>query len=350
MKFKALTLIAVLVIMIFGSTTMTAFAAQGALPGDHLYGVKVAVENMRLSLATGQAEQAQLNLGYAEARLNEMISLASLGRYSEILPVAGRFEQHIQEAKATLAALDLENSPNAVAVAAELGQFQAQNKDMVNALLLAVNSGAGDGRGQVTDILQNISVSLSQDDNIADDNGDGSTEHDAFLGQTEEGTEHDATIGHADDGMEHDANDDQGDDGTEHDAFLGQMDDGSEHSADDDQGDDGTEQDASDDQGDDGSEHAASDDQGDDDSEHDATDDKTGNTGGSGNGDDSSSGNSGSVGDSSGSGSDDGSDDQEDGQGNDDHGDDEHSDDEHSDDGGSSHNDDNDDGSDSGGD
>jgi hypothetical protein len=54
-------------------TTGVAVAAQEALPGDALYGIKKATESLRLSLAGDQAATARLELRFAEERLEEVV-------------------------------------------------------------------------------------------------------------------------------------------------------------------------------------------------------------------------------------------------------------------------------------
>jgi hypothetical protein len=54
-------------------TTGVAVAAQEALPGDTLYGVKKATESLRLSLAGDQVATGRLELLFAERRLEEII-------------------------------------------------------------------------------------------------------------------------------------------------------------------------------------------------------------------------------------------------------------------------------------
>ena len=54
-------------------TTGVAFAAQEALPGDALYGIKQATESARLSLAGDVAQHGHLQLRFAEERLEEIV-------------------------------------------------------------------------------------------------------------------------------------------------------------------------------------------------------------------------------------------------------------------------------------
>jgi hypothetical protein len=55
-------------------TTGVAVAAQEALPGDALYGIKKATESLRLSLAGDQVAAGRLELRFAEARLEEVVA------------------------------------------------------------------------------------------------------------------------------------------------------------------------------------------------------------------------------------------------------------------------------------
>jgi hypothetical protein len=55
-------------------TTGVAVAAQEALPGDALYGVKKATESLRLSLAGDHVSAGRLELRFAEERLEEVIA------------------------------------------------------------------------------------------------------------------------------------------------------------------------------------------------------------------------------------------------------------------------------------
>jgi hypothetical protein len=55
-------------------TTGVAVAAQEALPGDALYGIKKATESLRLSLAGDQVAAGRLELRFAEERLEEVVA------------------------------------------------------------------------------------------------------------------------------------------------------------------------------------------------------------------------------------------------------------------------------------
>jgi len=90
--------ILIVVVIIFGGASATAYAAQSALPGDALYPVKTSLEQTQISLANDAYNQAQLNLEFAQRRLNEIKELLSQGRTNDIDFASSEFEFYIQEA------------------------------------------------------------------------------------------------------------------------------------------------------------------------------------------------------------------------------------------------------------
>ena len=95
---SAAAFVVIVLIMLFGSVGMTAYAAQSALPGDALYSVKTGLEETRLSLSSSAATQARLNLRYAERRMQEVADLIADGRFNNIADVSKEYEGHIQNA------------------------------------------------------------------------------------------------------------------------------------------------------------------------------------------------------------------------------------------------------------
>ncbi|MFA6408373.1 MAG: DUF5667 domain-containing protein [Candidatus Paceibacterota bacterium] len=75
----SIALTAVLVLTL--SSSGIAYAAEGALPGDTLYPIKVAVvEPVRLALAASPEASAALQMKFAERRVDEAATLASKGK------------------------------------------------------------------------------------------------------------------------------------------------------------------------------------------------------------------------------------------------------------------------------
>jgi hypothetical protein len=81
MRWIALGLV---VVTLLGSATAASASSQ-ALPGDSLYGVKRAVESVRLALALSAADSAQLRVQFAQRRLTEAQALLQRGDDTQAL-------------------------------------------------------------------------------------------------------------------------------------------------------------------------------------------------------------------------------------------------------------------------
>ncbi len=99
-KFALSSIAAILLVVaiLFGGASATAFASQSALPGDALYPVKTGLEQTRISLANDAYNRAQLYLSFAQRRLDEITELLSQGRTNDIEFASGEFENFIREA------------------------------------------------------------------------------------------------------------------------------------------------------------------------------------------------------------------------------------------------------------
>jgi hypothetical protein len=86
---------------VLGSAGVAA-AAQHALPGDALYGVKRVTESIRLTLASGLREEAQAHLAMAEERLEELRSGADRLEANEIVDTLERMDRASLSASDTL--------------------------------------------------------------------------------------------------------------------------------------------------------------------------------------------------------------------------------------------------------
>ncbi len=79
------------------------YAAQDALPGDALYPLKGAYEQVRFQLALSEAGQLQVHLELAAQRIAEIDRLAAQGRLAAVSTLADAYARHV-EAAAALAA------------------------------------------------------------------------------------------------------------------------------------------------------------------------------------------------------------------------------------------------------
>lgn len=71
--------------MVLGSSTGALAAAQGATPGDPLYGLKRASEGWRVALTASPEGKAALHLSFAERRVTEMRQLVARGANPAVL-------------------------------------------------------------------------------------------------------------------------------------------------------------------------------------------------------------------------------------------------------------------------
>jgi hypothetical protein len=95
---RAVALVLVIAILLFGGLSITGVAAQSAIPGDALYPVKTTIEQTRLSLAQNAGDRAQMNMAFAEKRLGEIDALIKEGRYREVNQAVLEFEANINSA------------------------------------------------------------------------------------------------------------------------------------------------------------------------------------------------------------------------------------------------------------
>lgn len=106
-RFAALTLIVAL-----GSTSTASYAAEGALPGDTLYPVKVHVnENVRRALAQTPVARAAVETELAARRLDEAHELAKQKRLTPALraELEDDFDEHADRVEAETKLLERED-------------------------------------------------------------------------------------------------------------------------------------------------------------------------------------------------------------------------------------------------
>ncbi|MDE2213008.1 MAG: hypothetical protein KGJ34_00510 [Patescibacteria group bacterium] len=102
----------------------TAYAAQGSLPGDLLYPVKIHVdEPVRGAFAVTPTAKAQWNAEVAQERLQEAQELASQGRLSTSTEgeLADNFDTHMNQAIAITQQLQASGDPSAAGLSSTLG-------------------------------------------------------------------------------------------------------------------------------------------------------------------------------------------------------------------------------------
>lgn len=142
-------------ILIVGLGSGTAFAAQGALPGDTLYPVKINVnEAVQTALATSPTAKAEVQAQLATTRLEEAETLAATGKLdaTTTAALAINFTAHAQAAQAVTQTIE-SNDPGTAAqlgadfastlvahsaILAQIGDDSKSDETMQNSNTLAV--------------------------------------------------------------------------------------------------------------------------------------------------------------------------------------------------------------------
>ncbi len=83
-RFSMVGIILAIVLGLSAAGGGTAYASQGSLPGDALYGVKLATEQIRMGLPGDDVTRAERALGFAGRRIGEMEALAEKGRPQDL--------------------------------------------------------------------------------------------------------------------------------------------------------------------------------------------------------------------------------------------------------------------------
>ncbi|MBW3659171.1 MAG: hypothetical protein KY457_11070 [Actinobacteria bacterium] len=136
-----------------------AAAAQQAVPGDALYGVKRATESVRLSLASGLREEASVHLRLAEERLEELEDGAHRMSVDETVDTLQRMDASSVAASDTLiqAVLDGEDA----GVLAELVRFTERQRAGIIGLYDVLPAAAKPFVDASLDVLRRIDVDVA---------------------------------------------------------------------------------------------------------------------------------------------------------------------------------------------
>ena len=121
--------------VLFGGSAMTVLAAQSAIPGDALYPVKTTLEQTRFSLARNAALRAELQLEFADLRLDEIELLIAQGRTQNLQAATQAFEAHIQNALAEIEVISGVNPALAADLMEEITGLFSDFSDTLGLLL-----------------------------------------------------------------------------------------------------------------------------------------------------------------------------------------------------------------------
>ena len=125
-------------------------AGADTLPNDPLYSLKLAGEDLRLTLAVSAGDRAGVQLSIAEHRLAEAEALATSGRDEDALVASSTYSQQIAQAAAELAELE-ELQPEVVALVAQLDDRFNEQRSRVQ--LLATKLSADPSTQRASEIM-----------------------------------------------------------------------------------------------------------------------------------------------------------------------------------------------------
>jgi hypothetical protein len=129
------------------AATLTASAS--ALPGEPLYGLKQAQEELGVRLASDDQARALALLHRADARLDETARLLQLGRTDEALVMTLRYD-HVVERATTTYVVTIDDTPEASPAAAHIDTRLSQQQDQLQSMLETAPEQA---RGDLRDAL-----------------------------------------------------------------------------------------------------------------------------------------------------------------------------------------------------
>lgn len=124
---RALAVLSILLIAIFGAGGATSLAAREALPGDAFYPVKTIVEEVRIQLSSGASQTAELHILFANRRLDELSRLAAEQRFDNLESTVEQLGYHSQEAVRAMQQVADDDPTQAQEIAAAITDLLSEN-------------------------------------------------------------------------------------------------------------------------------------------------------------------------------------------------------------------------------
>jgi AcrR family transcriptional regulator len=193
-------IIVLIALFFFGGISITGVAAQSAIPGDALYSVKTSIEQTRLTLANDASDRAEMNLSFAEERLEEISLLIKEGRNREIKNAVLSFEANINSALIELETVAKGNPTRATELAMEITSALTRYAQTLSVLAASAPDSMKDDVIRAFDSTQ-LASSLdmpSVDDNSnmnANDNNDDNGNENVNMNGNENGDDHGNDVG-----------------------------------------------------------------------------------------------------------------------------------------------------------
>ena len=146
-----------------GATTSVAMAAQSALPGEALYPVKRAIENVQTGLSVGEGQKGSVLLGNAGGRLDEVAELSRSSEPEDTVVIADTLNDFTDQAAeaSDLLLADYSQTGDQGSID-ELRDFTASSLDQLTGLEDAVPEEARDELIHAAQVLIAIDSATQQ--------------------------------------------------------------------------------------------------------------------------------------------------------------------------------------------
>ena len=162
-----------IVLFVGGGLGVTAYAAQGALPGDTLYGIKTGLEDAQLALSPTAAGDFELHMQFAAERLREITALVAEGRYEDAHTAVDALAYQLSQASEALRVVAEEDPILATELASRYGNFVTESRETIAALVLSAPEGAQEVLRDTLGVLEAAFGALGKyytgDDDLVDD-------------------------------------------------------------------------------------------------------------------------------------------------------------------------------------
>lgn len=124
------TIIIILVVGLIAGTG-TVYASYQSLPGDALYSVKLKIEDIQLGLTANQEQRANLELQFANERIQEINELMGLGRYKEMAAAIEDLENILNRVESNIASVEAKDHEAGDRLKIEYKAQQARNTEVL---------------------------------------------------------------------------------------------------------------------------------------------------------------------------------------------------------------------------
>lgn len=129
-KYRFMPSLATMSIILLVGSFFTVTAAKSSLPGDPLYSIKIANENIVLAASGNEGDKAKIEIEQAGKRLEELTEISKkssdLGQQEKIEQLVANFEQKVNSAQTRMAKINDSGEKKGVASVAKVINIQSE--------------------------------------------------------------------------------------------------------------------------------------------------------------------------------------------------------------------------------